>query len=235
MEIKPYSVNEMFFAFQGEGVHMGRAAYFIRFHGCDQRCNFCDSAGTWHPNYKPENVPRLTPLQIAQQVEKAGLPKGAFVVLTGGEPALYTLSPLIAMLRSIGFDVHIETAGHRPLPRSINWITLSPKLFGKPPLLENIERANEFKIIVDRQDAIDEALALILPYAREKAPIWLHPEWGQRNNPQILELISRRVKADTRLRAGYQIHKLYKCDALDPGASRVLIPLGGDPQRGPSQ
>lgn len=139
------------------------------------------------------------------------------------------------MLHASNILVHIETAGHRPLPRSLDWITLSPKPYSAVPLEENVERANEFKIIVESEEALEKGLGCILPYARPKAAIWLHPEWSKRQDATILTLISERVKADPRLRAGFQLHKLYRVDALDPNASRALIPLGGDPARGASQ
>jgi 7-carboxy-7-deazaguanine synthase len=232
---KPLPVNELFYTFQGEGVFMGCAAFFVRLNGCDQRCGWCDSASTWHPKYKPEGVLRLTPLQILQHLQEAKVQAGAFVVVTGGEPALHPLYPLISLCRAHGYNVHIETAGHRPLPRSIDWITLSPKPFSIKPLPENVLRANEFKIIVDSEAALEEGLDCVLPYARDKAAIWLHPEWGHRSDPDILGLITERVKANPRLRAGYQIHKLYRSDALDPNSRKEIIPLGGDPQRGSSQ
>jgi organic radical activating enzyme len=214
-----FFVHEIFYSFQGEGIHAGRAAFFVRLMGCDQRCSFCDSAGTWHPGYKPDNVERRTATEIVAQAKICAHPQ-AFIVLTGGEPALYRLDPIITTAREAGFKTHIETAGHRPLPRSVDWITLSPKVFATPPLRENIQRANEFKIIVD---------------SYERAAIWLHPEWGHRHDPKILALITETVKGNPRLRAGWQVHKMYKSDVLDEGASKALVPLGGDPSHGASQ
>jgi len=99
-----FPLAEAFHSFQGEGVHMGRAAYFVRLYGCDQKCGFCDSAGTWHPDFKPEGIERVSAAQIAERVGQAlGPPEphfeGAFVVLTGGEPCLYPLQELVGALR----------------------------------------------------------------------------------------------------------------------------------------
>ena len=225
-------IYETFSTFQGEGVFMGRAAFFVRLYGCDVKCSFCDSAGTWHPDYKPQNVPQLTPKEIVQRSRDADLCEGAFVVLTGGEPALYPLDPLIHAFWDEGRKVHIETAGHRPLPKAIDWITLSPKIFTKAPLRENIQRANEFKIIVDSVESATDALDAILQHCRINASIWLHPEWSKRNDPLTLAFITQSVKENARLRAGYQLHKQYQADWLDPMAVKTPIPLGGDLSRG---
>ena len=51
-----YPVNETFLSWQGEGVHLGRKAFFIRLQGCPVKCAWCDSASTWHPQFVPKQV-----------------------------------------------------------------------------------------------------------------------------------------------------------------------------------
>jgi 7-carboxy-7-deazaguanine synthase len=192
---KKLPVYESYYAWQGEGIYMGRAAYFVRLHGCDSVGTMC----------------RQTPDEIvAQMVQKAH--KGAFLCITGNdEPALHKLDPLIKCARAAGFKSHIETAGHRPLPRSVDWITLSPRLDYAPPLLENIVRANEFKITVENAEGLQVALDAILPHCGKRAAVWLHPEWSLRDNAEVLNLISSTVKSNPRVRAGWRLHKLYPC------------------------
>lgn len=241
-----YTLQEHFSSFQGEGVHMGRAAYFLRFYGCDQKCSFCDSAGTWHPDYKPAHFARYTAGELAQLASShltRGLRLGEgrsfrhfdpFVVLTGGEPAMYDLHPLVQELAALYFAVHIETAGHRPLPPGLTWVTLSPKYFAHPPLDQNWGLADEVKLIVTspeqlERDArhIEVALETHCADAGAWPHLWLHPEWSQRENPNVLHAITSYVKRDTRWRAGYQMHKLYQADLFDPHSDKRLIPLGG--------
>ena len=225
----------MFYSFQGEGVHMGKPAYFVRLMGCDQSCSFCDSAATWHKDWKPANARRLTASQILQEVKNAvqevrlkavfsaHVP---FVVLTGGEPALWNLQPLVSVLRDFGFDTHIETAGHKPLPFGLKWKTVSPKFFATPPLPENLARADEIKLVCTSPAQIESDLAKIREVV-DIAPVWLHPEWSQRDNPQLLRAIVETVKSQPGTRAGYQLHKLFAADWLDEGADRRFVPLGG--------
>ena len=54
-------IYEHFFTWQGEGIHQGRSAYFIRTFGCPVQCPWCDSAGTWHPNYIPNSIEKISP------------------------------------------------------------------------------------------------------------------------------------------------------------------------------
>ena len=36
-------INELFYSLQGEGFHTGTPAVFIRFSGCNLKCDFCDT------------------------------------------------------------------------------------------------------------------------------------------------------------------------------------------------
>lgn len=226
-----YPLTEHFLTFQGEGVHIGRPAYFLRLAGCDQRCPWCDAAATWHPDYKPTSVISVTPIEAADLVRA---PLGAIVVITGGEPTLYDLEPLIAAIHKRGHTVHLETAGHHKLPANVDWVTLSPKAFAKPPLPASVEAADEFKIIVSDRESLCAGVNAITRWRRHTAPIWLHPEWSRRNDPEVLRLIAETVKHGREFRAGWQLHKLYHVDALDPFSDKRPVPLGGNPDNGPS-
>lgn len=217
------AVNECFYTFQGEGVHMGRAAFFVRTQGCDQGCWFCDAASTWHRDWIPDDVERLTPEDVCVRVE-AGSDRGAIVVLTGGEPCLYNLAPTIELLHHLGRYVAVETAGHRPIPANVDWITLSPKPFATHPTRENVHRADEFKIIVSDEQSLRDGLDCIEGH-NDHCRIWLHPEWSSRK--QAAPIIVEAVKRYPELRAGYQIHKLYMADLEDPAARKEPVPLGG--------
>ncbi|HYK55680.1 MAG TPA: 7-carboxy-7-deazaguanine synthase QueE, partial [Flavisolibacter sp.] len=53
-------VMEHFYTLQGEGLHQGKAAYFIRLGGCDVGCVWCDVKDSWdagkHPLRKIEDL-----------------------------------------------------------------------------------------------------------------------------------------------------------------------------------
>ena len=218
-------IYEQFYTFQGEGAHAGRAAYFIRTFGCPVHCPWCDSAGTWHPYYIPDKIERLAVDTLAAEVAKT---KAEFVVVTGGEPTIHDLAPLVDALHKIGRAVHLETSGAFTIKGDFEWITLSPKRW-KLPLAENIARADEFKIIVDQDEAIPEYVDVI---GKTNKPVWLHPEWSKHSDMLTLDTITEWVKArGAPYRAGWQMHKHYAADLKD-ARSAPAVPLGGDSKKG---
>jgi 7-carboxy-7-deazaguanine synthase len=133
-----YAVKEAFKTLQGEGRHAGRAAVFCRFSGCNlwsgreadrdgAVCRFCDTdfVGT-----DGEGGGRFETAE-ALAARLAGLwgagRERRFVVLTGGEPMLQIDAALVDALHGQGFEIAVETNGTRPVPRTIDWICVSPK------------------------------------------------------------------------------------------------------------
>lgn len=225
---KTLPVHECFHSWQGEGAHLGRSAYFIRLFGCPVHCPWCDSAGTWHPDYVPKNVQRLSAEELSDAAKASG---AQFVVVTGGEPAIHDLSELTEALQKRGLGRHLETSGGFEIRGEFDWVTLSPK-WQKLPLAEALKQASEFKIIVEDEESIEKWIAVLGVELESDRAVWLHPEWSQHGNAAVLESITRCVKErGDPFRAGYQMHKLYQADLLDPN-SRESAPLGGDQSKG---
>jgi 7-carboxy-7-deazaguanine synthase len=207
-------VYETFHSWQGEGCHLGRSAFFIRLFGCPVHCPWCDSAGTWHPNHVPKHITKVNPEELA---ESAAVVKPECVIITGGEPAIHDLGPLTAALKERGLPVHLETSGGFALKGEFSWITVSPKR-QKLPVAETLAQADEFKLIVETPECIRFWEETVGSYFRGK-PVWLHPEWSHREDPDVLAAITQWVKLHgSPYRAGWQVHKLYRADALDPRA-----------------
>jgi 7-carboxy-7-deazaguanine synthase len=220
-------VHEQFHSWQGEGVHSGRSAYFIRTFGCPVQCPWCDSAGTWHADYVPAKIERFTAQALA---ERAAEKQPEFVVITGGEPTIHDLRPLTDALHARNIPVHLETSGAFPLRGEFDWITLSPKRW-KPPLQAVWTQADEIKIIIDSIDALTEWEPQLKALGREQV-VWLHPEWSLHGHAAVLDAITEWVKQHGKpYRAGWQLHKCYQADLRDPG-SQPPAPLGGNPQKG---
>ena len=217
-------VYERFHSWQGEGIHLGKSAFFIRLHGCPVHCPWCDSAGTWHPKHKPENVEHLECTDLADEAFYA-CPE--IVVITGGEPAIHDLVGLSYQLRSRNLPVHIETCGAFPIMGEMDWVTVSPKS-AAPPIEETFELVDEWKIIVENEDSI-ETWCEAIPFKDINEPVWLHPEWSQSQNPKVLKSINEWVKEHgAPFRAGFQMHKLFLADEEDersrPEASLSHLP-----------
>jgi len=134
-----YAVKEIYYTLQGEGVQVGRPSVFCRFAGCNlwsgreedreqATCNFCDTDFVGIDG--PGGGKFATTEDLARACRTAwrgnsGTPP--YVVLTGGEPMLQVDEALIAALHKGGFAIAIETNGTLPVPRSIDWICVSPK------------------------------------------------------------------------------------------------------------
>ena len=222
-----YPVNETFLSWQGEGVHMGRKAFFIRLQGCPVKCTWCDSASTWHPQYVPKNIRKASPDELAKE---AGESHPDFVVLTGGEPCVHDLVPLVNALKAAKLKVHLETCGAYEIPVGLDWVTVSPK-WAKLPVAESLAKADEVKLIIEVPDSAEKWTAAVGGAWASKS-VWLHPEWSRRADSSILKAITDFVKENgAPYRAGWQVHKPYMADSLDTRA-RPPAPLGGDPGLG---
>lgn len=187
---------EHFYTIQGEGLHQGRAAYFIRLGGCDVGCSWCDVKESWDANAHP-----LMPIEdLVHEVKKN---KAQLCVITGGEPLLYNLDALTQQLLQNGIETNIETSGSSPLSGHWNWICVSPKKF-KKPLAEVLAKAHELKIIIYNKSDFDWAekhAALVNKSCR----LYLQPEWSKAENmlPKIVEYIKMHPQWELSL----QIHK----------------------------
>ena len=133
-----YAVKEMFLTLQGEGVHAGRRAVFVRFAGCNlwsglERnratavCQFCDTDFVGMDGEGGGRFATATDLASAAADSWGAGRDSRFVVLTGGEPMLQVDGTLIAALHAQGFFIAIESNGTLPVPRAIDWICISPK------------------------------------------------------------------------------------------------------------
>jgi organic radical activating enzyme len=187
---------EHFYTLQGEGKHTGTSAYFIRLGGCDVGCVWCDVKESWDAAVYPKmNVAELK--QIVSQCP------GNLVVITGGEPAMYDLNPLVDALHEAGKYIAIETSGTSILTGAVDWYTFSPKKF-KEPVEEAYQKASELKIVIFHKSDF--------AWAEEQAKnvsadciLYLQPEWSKRE--QLLPLIIEYVKNHPTWKISLQTHK----------------------------
>jgi 7-carboxy-7-deazaguanine synthase (Cx14CxxC type) len=132
-----YAVKEIFLTLQGEGVHAGRRAVFLRFAGCNlwtgreedrssAICQFCD---TDFVGMNGENGGRYDAADLAAKV--AALwgdgAQSRYVVITGGEPMLQVDDAIVDALHAHGFQIAIESNGTIAVNPGIDWVCISPK------------------------------------------------------------------------------------------------------------
>jgi 7-carboxy-7-deazaguanine synthase len=196
MTTRTIPLMEDFYTLQGEGFYAGRAAYFIRLAGCDVGCHWCDVKESWDAGRHPE-VPIA---EIVDRVKQSGT---GFVVVTGGEPAMYDLNPLTHLLKSIGVEIAIETSGAYPVRGEMDWICLSPKKF-KLPLEENYAKADELKMIIFNRHDLKWAEELKVK-VRKDCKLYLQPEWDK--SAEVLPMMIDYVKEHTEWQLSLQTHK----------------------------
>lgn len=98
---------EIFESIQGEGLYCGCRQIFIRLHGCNLHCSYCDTAAST----EPKSYRSVTAHQLALLCR--GFTSND-ISFTGGEPLLQVdfLKQLIVELRQVGnFRYHLETNG----------------------------------------------------------------------------------------------------------------------------
>lgn len=189
-------IMEQFYTIQGEGFHQGKAAYFIRLGGCDVGCVWCDVKESWDA----EKHPLKSNEEIISDIKKY---PAEIVVITGGEPMMYDLTDLTAILKNNNYLLHLETSGAYPLSGTWDWICFSPKKF-KSPLKNVAEKADELKVVVfNKSDIIwaEENRQLVT----SKCKLFLQPEWSK--HAEITPLIINHVKQHPEWEISMQLHK----------------------------
>jgi len=180
--IPRYKVNEIFDSIQGEGILTGLPSTFVRLQGCPVGCSWCDSgpladeiegkrrtngmtANTWGPGGEWMDLDEIDDLLHA-----------GHVIITGGEPTIWNLDPLLNLCDKRGKTTQLETSGLQELKgnRVPNWTTWSPKQnlgFQAPMAIKNL--AAEVKFVIDNQ---------IKPGDIQKAVDYMYYE---RRNPDV--------------------------------------------------
>jgi 7-carboxy-7-deazaguanine synthase len=207
-----YSVKEIFYTLQGEGINAGRPAVFCRFAGCNlwsgreadragAACRFCDTDfvgtdGTLGGKYASatalaERIAGCWPAHA-----RASAP--ALTVLTGGEPLLQVDEALVDALHAAGLRIAVETNGTVPAPRGLDWICVSPK--AGAPLKQTF--GHELKVVVPQPGlALDELAAL--PFEHRL----LQPMDGPLREEHTRQAVQMCL-ADPRWRLSLQTHKV---------------------------
>jgi len=215
------SITETFISIQGEGLNIGKPAFFIRTGHCSVRCKLCDTPYSW------ESKSKISASKLAEKVAQHELP---VVVITGGEPleekSLPFLLHKLSKLNTVK-EVIIETCGaifRNDLSSEKLKLVISPK---PPSMKDNFPVENALKLIKHYKNAElkvgvltekDYAFAkkLILkaiPYL-QLPPVIQPIETPEENYSQTAKRIINKILLDkdfiksTNVRIIPQIHKL---------------------------
>jgi 7-carboxy-7-deazaguanine synthase (Cx14CxxC type) len=157
-----YSIKEIFYTLQGEGMHAGRPAVFCRFSGCNlwsgreadratAVCQFCDTdfVGTDGEGGGKFKDP-MTLTAAIDALWPASYTASKYVVFTGGEPLLQLDTALIEQMHAAGFEIAIETNGTIEVPPGVDWICVSPKMGAEL----KVKRGSELKVVIPQEGQV---------------------------------------------------------------------------------
>lgn len=159
----------------------------------DGRTFACDTDYRVHERLEIEDIIKQIPDNISH------------VVITGGEPLIHDLNPLIEALKPRW--VHIETSGTKLLkllPHLTGnvWLTVSPKF----PLLDAmVDMADEIKLLIDKDFDCSELPASIKEHSR----VYIQPVNGEFNvSKENLARCMEIQKANPQFILSLQLHKI---------------------------
>jgi len=222
-----YRIAEYFDSIQGEASFSGARMFFIRLAGCNvgkynepeevklkalrilnPKHSICTSAlgNAFQCDTDYHSVEMLT----EDDLVTLAIPQSPIVCITGGEPYLWDLDPLVEALWKAGKKVHIETSGTLPFKSGADWITCSPKAGFLPA---NLSLVDEWKFVVDRsmgQPAeIAKKIFEFVQYAQNKR-VFIQPansiDTIDKENIDFACAVLKCVSAPWKL--SIQIHKL---------------------------
>lgn len=199
-------INEIFYSIQGEGVHIGIPMVFVRFTGCNLRCEWCDT------KYAFFEGKMMSLEEVMKEIKKY---KTKWVCITGGEPLLQNeVYALIDQLLKEEHHILIQTNGSMPLVDIpcedtifINMDIKTPSSKMQDKLLEsNIEllgKKDSIKFVI----ADDEDYKYMRPFLKGhqiESQIIIQPE-GNKNYKALVEKV---LKDRLDVRVLPQLHKL---------------------------
>jgi organic radical activating enzyme len=189
-------VMEEFYSLQGEGVHTGKPAYFLRIGGCNVNCHFCDVKESWDAN-------KHTLTLVDDIVNRIAANPAQAVVVTGGEPMLYNLDYLCEKLKNNHIQTFLETSGSEPISGKWDWVCVSPKR-NHPPLPNALTQADELKVVIQNEQDFVWAEANT-KLVKSDCALLLQPEWS--NSETMISKIVDYILKNPKWRISLQSHK----------------------------
>lgn len=152
---------------QGEGPLSGTKTMFVRFGGCDYRCQKCDSLHAVDPRAVKKFARRMTQSEIFEELLSKMEETGTeWVTLSGGNPAMWDLKELKNLIQSRGYYVAVETQGTLcpDWLTAVNMVVVSPK---SPGMGEKFEGAKFEAFLEKLRGRVHIALKVVVFSAQD--------------------------------------------------------------------
>ena len=209
-------VSEIFKSIEGEGLRTGLPAVFIRLHGCNLRCSYCDSMYA----VEGSDYRQMSVAQVLDAVKEYG--DITHVTLTGGEPLIHQdVEDLLRQLSDNGYRVNIETNGTVPckwhfpgLFYTMDWKCKSSGMTAKMKMenLETLGSNDVLKFVVGTVEDLEETESVLKSLAKKKSNmphLFVSPVFGNLSNEEIVNwLLNSDTMVKNNARFQVQLHKI---------------------------
>lgn len=204
-----YWIVEIFSSIQGEGLLIGTPSNFVRLAGCNLRCTWCDTKYSW---VKSDGRP-MTLETILKSLDS--VPQ--WTTVTGGEPLLQDILPLVVALKEMGFKVAVETNGTvRPkeeVRKIVDVFSVSPKLSNSGHKLRYDFRddwGTYYKfVIVNPEEDLREVRDFVEAQGIRKEKVIVQPDGNREDYVNALrELADKVVEMRLPFRVLPQLHRI---------------------------
>jgi 7-carboxy-7-deazaguanine synthase len=203
-----YRVNEIFASIDGEGTRTGYPVVFLRLHGCNLHCSYCDTRYSCDGSDYTE----MAIEEIRKKIASFGLSR---VTVTGGEPLIQPdIDLLLVDLTYSGFQVNVETNGSVPLGShpAAGMYTMDYKCpssgMESHMHLENLYVLGEqdvLKFVVGSWEDLDK-MAQILQKYQPRCSVFVSPVFGEIEPVDLVDYVVNNRLNNVRVQV--QLHKI---------------------------
>lgn len=201
-------VSEIFYSIEGEGKRAGLPCVFVRFHGCNLHCNYCDSRYAC----EGDDYGVMTHLEVIHQILQHDCNR---VTLTGGEPLLQPgMQLLLRNLDALGCSVNVETNGTQPLLHhglEHVFYTVDYKTHASgeshrmnPETFESLQPKDVLKFVVGSIQDLEQAIEVVEKY-QPPCAVYVSPVFGKIDAASIVAFIKKHKLTNWRVQL--QLHK----------------------------
>lgn len=204
-----FRVVEIFDSIEGEGKRAGQLCTFVRFYGCNLNCSYCDT-----PYGKEgDDYTLMSEEDILSRVTHKN------VTLTGGEPLMHPIKPLIIRLLASGHQVNIETNGTRDtisaseIKRGALFYTMDWKCpssgmrrFMNYSRVDQLTDQDVLKFVVGSKADMMEILPIARRIGRNGPRIYISPVYGKMPLVDICQFMKEHKLEGATLQV--QLHKI---------------------------